>query len=128
MPVGLHLDDSSTPPSTCVYDQFPDDDAEVELALGPTGDGSGSQPQGHLRPALKSRMDRYVEERVAEAVVARLEGKFDALQSRVDQLETAQKQKEPGTPRRQQVDKEVSMSTYISKIVIKFKADFSYTV
>ena len=61
-------------------------------------------------------MDRYIEERVAEAVeraVARFEGKLDALQSRVDQLETALKHnQELGTPRRPNVDKEDSVSTY----------------
>ena len=63
-------------------------------------------------------MDRYIQESVADAVertVARFEGKVEALQSRVDrvdQLETALKQKETVTPRRQKVDKEVSVSTY----------------
>ena len=60
-------------------------------------------------------MDKYVQECVADAVeraVATIEGKVEALQSRVDQLETALKQKEPGTPRRQKVDREVSVSTY----------------
>ena len=47
-----------------------------------------------------------------ERAVATFEGKVEALQSRVDQLETALKQKEPVTPRRQKVDKEVSVSTY----------------
>ena len=60
-------------------------------------------------------MDKYIQERVADAVeraVATIEGRVEALQSRVDQLETALKQKESVTPRRQKVDKEVSVSTY----------------
>ena len=47
-----------------------------------------------------------------EHAVASLEGKVEALQSRVDQLETALKQNEPVTPLCQKVDKEVSVSTY----------------
>ena len=121
MNLGLHLDDTSTTPSTRVYDKFLDDDAEVEADLGPTGDGSGSQPQGHLHPALQARVDRYVKERVAEAVehvVARLEGKIDALQSRVDQLETAQKQKNREPPVVKRSSKK-SARVHISDIVIK---------
>ena len=82
------------------YDEIPDDDA-VESAA--------------LQPALKAWVDRYIQERVADAVeraVATFEGKVEALQSRVDQLETALKQKKPVTPSRQKVDKEVSVSTY----------------
>ena len=101
--------DSSSP-----YD-IPDDGAQ-----GPAGDFSGSQVrrgdlQGYLQPALKARVDKYVQECVADAVeraVATIEGKVEALQARVDQLETALQQKEPGTPRRQKVDKQVSVSTY----------------
>ena len=116
----MFVNDSINTPSTSPYDEFPDNDAVEVAALGPAGDGSGSQLQrgdlqGHLHPALKARVDRYIEERVADAVeraVARFEGKLDALQSRVDQLETALKQKETVTLRRQKVDKEVSVSTY----------------
>ena len=60
-------------------------------------------------------MDRYIQERVADAMeraVATFEGKVKALQSRVDQLEMALQEKEPGTPRHQKVDKDVSVSTY----------------
>ena len=60
-------------------------------------------------------MDKYVQECVADAVervVATIKGKVEALQARVDQLETALQEKEPGTPRRQKVDKQVSVSTY----------------
>ena len=102
------------------YDEIPDDDAVDSAALGPAGDLSGSQLrrgdlQGYLQPALKTWVDRYIQERVADAVerlVGTFEGKVEALQSRVDQLGTALKQKEPVTPRRQKVDKEVSVSTY----------------
>ena len=98
--------DSSSP-----YD-IPDDGAQ-----GPAGDFSGSQVrrgdlQGYLQPALKARVDKYVLECVADAVeraVATIECKVEALQARVDQLETALQEKEPGTPRRQ---KQVSVSTY----------------
>ena len=100
--------DSSNP-----YD-IPDDGAQ-----GPAGDFSGSQVrrgdlQGYLQPALKARVDQYVQECVADAVeraVATIEGKVEALQARVDQLETALQEKVPGTPRRQKVDKQVSVST-----------------
>ena len=102
--------------STSPFDDFPDNDAVESATHGPKGDGSGSQLQrgdlqGHLQPALKARVDRYIQERVTDAVeraVASFEGKFDALQSRVDQLETALKQKETVNPRRQKV----SVSTY----------------
>ena len=60
-------------------------------------------------------MDQYVQQCVADAVeraVATIEGKVEALKARVDQLETALQEKEPGTPRRQKVDKQVSVSTY----------------
>ena len=40
-----------------------------------------------------------------ERAVATFEGKVEALQSRVDQLEMALKQKEPVTPRRQRSTK-----------------------
>ena len=75
-----------------------------------------AQFEGKLH-ALQSRVDQlgYIVERMADAVeraVARFDGKLDALQSRVDQLETALKQKETVTPRREKVDKEVSVSTY----------------
>ena len=111
----LFLNSSANTSFPSAYDEIPDDDA-----LGPAGDLSGSQLrrgdlQGYLQPALKARVDRYIQERVADAVehaVATFEGKVEALQSRVDQLETALKQKEPVTPRRQKVDKEVSVSTY----------------
>ena len=46
-----------------------------------------------------------------ERAVATVEGKVEALQARVDQLETALQEKVPGTPRRQKVDKQVSVST-----------------
>ena len=116
----LFLNSSVNSSSTSPYDELPDDDAVESAALGPAGDGSGSQLQrwdlqGYLQPALKARVDRYIQERVADAVeraVARFEGKVEALQYRVDQLETALKQKETVTPRRQKVDKEVSVSTY----------------
>ena len=111
----LFLNSSVNTSFPSAYDEIPDDDA-----LGPVGDLSGSQLrrgdlQGYLQPALKARVDRYIQERVADAVeraVATFEGKVEALQSRVDQLEAALKQKEPVTPRRQKVDKEVSVSTY----------------
>ena len=60
-------------------------------------------------------MDQYVQQCVADAVeraVATIEGKVEALKARVDQLETALREKELGTPRRQKVDKQVSVSTY----------------
>ena len=87
--------DSSNP-----YD-IPDDGAQ-----GPAGDFSGSQVrrgdlQGYLQPALKARVDQYVQECVADAVehaVATIEGKVEALQARVDQLETALQEKVPGNP------------------------------
>ena len=118
--LNLFLNSSVNTSSTSPYDDFPDNDTVESAAHGPAGDGSGSQLQrgdlqGHLEPALKALVDRYIQERVADAVeraVARFEGKLDALQSRVDQLETALKQKETVTPRRQKVDKEVSVSTY----------------
>ena len=113
--MGLYMDSSANTSSP--YDQMPDDGAQ-----GPAGDFSGSQLrrgdlQGYLQPALKARVDKYVQECVADAVeraVATIEGKVEALQSRVDQLETALRlqQKEPGTPLRQKVDKQVSVSTY----------------
>ena len=111
--LGLYMDSSANTSSP--YDQMPDDGAQ-----GPAGNFSGSQLwrgdlQGYLQPALKARVDKYVQECVADAVeraVATIEGKVEALQSRVDQPETALKQKEQGTPRRQKVDKEVSVSTY----------------
>ena len=111
--LGLYLNSSANTSSP--YDEMPDDGAQ-----GPAGDFSRSQLrhgdlQGYLQPALKARVDKNVQECVADAVehaVTTIEGKVEALQSRVDQLETALKQKEPGTPRRQKVDKEVSMSTY----------------
>ena len=59
-------------------------------------------------------MDQYVQECVADAVeraVATIEGKVEALQARVDQLETALQEKVLGTPRRQKVDIQVSVST-----------------
>ena len=59
-------------------------------------------------------MDQYVQECVADAVeraVATIEGKVEALQVRVDQLETALQEKVPGTPSHQKVDKQVSVST-----------------
>ena len=76
--------DSSSP-----YD-IPDDGTQ-----GPAGDFSGSQVrrgdlQGYLQPALKARVDKYVQERIVDAVeraVATIEGKVEALQARVDQLE-----------------------------------------
>ena len=116
----LFLNYSVNSSSTSPYDEIPDNDAVESAALGPAGDGSGSQLQrgdlqGYLQPALKARVDRYIQERVADAVeraVARFAGKVEALQSRVDQLETALKQKETVTPCRQKVDKEVSVSTY----------------
>ena len=118
--VRLFLNSTLNSSSPSPYDEIPDDDAVESAALGPTGNGSGSQLQrgdlqGYLQPALKARVDRYIQERVADAVervVARFEGKVEALQSRVDQLETALKQKETVTPRRQKVDKEVSVSIY----------------
>ena len=118
--LGLFLNSSVNTSFPSPYDEIPDDDAVESAALGPAGDLSGSQLrrgdlQGYLQPALKARVDRYIQERVADAVeraVATFEGKVDALQSRVDQLETALRQKEPVTPRRQKVDKEVSVSTY----------------
>ena len=70
--------------------------------------------QGYLQPALKARVDQYVQQCVADAVecaVATIEGKVEALKARVDQQETALQEKEPGTPRRQKVDKQVSVST-----------------
>ena len=99
--LGLYLNSSANTSSP--YDEIPDDGAQ-----GPAGDLSGSQLwrgdlQGYLQPALKARVDKYVQERVADAVeraVATIEGKVEALQSRVDQLETALKQKEPVTSRR----------------------------
>ena len=111
--LGLYMNTSAN--SSSPYDQMPDDGAQ-----GPAGDFSGSQLrrgdlQGYLQPALKARVDKYVQECIADAVeraVATIEGKVEALQSRVDQLETALQQKEPGTPRRQKVDKQVSVSTY----------------
>ena len=69
----------------------------------------------YLQPAVKARVDQYVQQCVADAVecaVATIEGKVEALKARVDQLETALQEKEPGTPRRQKVDKQVSVSTY----------------
>ena len=116
----LFLNSSVNSSSTSPYDELPDDDAVESAALGPAGDGSGSQLQhgdlqGYLQHALKARVDRYIQERVADAVeraVARFEGKIEALQSRVDQLETALMQKETVNHRRQKVDKEVSVSTY----------------
>ena len=116
----LYLNSSANTSCPSPYDKILDDDA-----LGPAGDLSGSQLrrrdlQGYLQPALKARMDKYIQERVADAVeraVATIEGKVEALQSRVDQLETALKQKEPVTPRCQKVDKEVSVSTYFIKLV-----------
>ena len=45
-------------------------------------------------------MDQYVQQCVADAVeraVATIEGKVEALKARVDQLETALQEKEPGT-------------------------------
>ena len=118
--LGLFLNSSVNSSSTSPYDELSDDDAVESATHGPAGDGSGSQLQrgdlpGHLQPALKARVDRYIQERVGDAVeraVARFKGKLDALQSRVDQLETALKQKETVTPSRQKVDKEVSVSTY----------------
>ena len=116
----LYLNSTLNSSSPSSYDEIPDDDAVESAALGPAGDGSGSQLQGgdlqgYLQPALKAQVDMYIQERVVDAVehaVARFEGKVEALQSRVDQLETALKQKETVTPRRQKVDKEVSVSTY----------------
>ena len=116
----LFLNSSVNSSSTSPYDELPDDDAVESAALGPAGDGSGSQLQrgdlqGCLQPALKDRVDRYIQERVADAVeraVARFEGKVEALQSRVYQLETALMQKETVNHRRQKVDREVSVSTY----------------
>ena len=118
--LSLFLNSSVNASSTSPYDDFLDDDAVESAAHEPAGDGSGSQLQrrdlqGHLQPALKARVDRYIQESVADAVepaVARFKGKLDALQSRVDQLETALKQKETVTPSCQKVDKEVSVSTY----------------
>ena len=94
--LGLYMNSSANTSSP--YDEMPDDGAP-----GPAGNFSGSRLrrgdlQGYLQPV--------------ERAVATIEGKVEALQSRVDQLETALKQKEPGTPRRQKVDKEVSVSTY----------------
>ena len=111
----LYLNSSANTSFPSPFDEIPGDDA-----LGPAGDFSGSQLrrgdlQGYLQPSLKARVDKYIQERVADAVepaVATFEGKVEALQSRVDQLEMALKQKEPVTPRRQKVDKEVSVSTY----------------
>ena len=111
--LSLFLNSSVKTSSTSPYDDFPDDDAVESAAHRPTGDGSGSQLklgdlQGHLQPALKARVDRYIQECVADAVeraVARFEVKLDAFQSTVDQLETALKQKETVTPRRQKVNK-----------------------
>ena len=54
--------------------------------------------QGYLQPALKARLDQYVQQCVADAVeraVATIEGKVEALKARVDQLETALQEKEP---------------------------------
>ena len=117
--LSLFLNDSINTSSTSPYDEFLDDDAFVGAALGPAGDGSGSQLQrgdlqGHLQPALKARVDRYIEECVADAVeraVARFEGKLDTFQSG-GPTGDGPNQKETVTPRRQKVDKEVSMSTY----------------
>ena len=97
--LSLFLNSSVNTSSTSPYDDFPDNDAVESAAHGPAGNGSGTQLQrgdlqGHLQPALKARVDRYIQERVTDAVeraVARFEGKFDALQSRMDQLETALK-------------------------------------
>ena len=86
----LFLNSSVNSSSTSPYDELPDNDAVESAAL-----------QGYLQPALKARVDRYIQEPVADAVeraVARFEGKLEALQSRVDQLETALKQKETVTP------------------------------
>ena len=107
----LHMDASAD--SLNPYD-IPHDGAQW-----PAGDFSGSQVrrgdlQGYLQPALKARVDQYVQQCVADAVeraVATIEGKVEALKARVDQLETALQEKEPGTPRRQKVDKQVSVST-----------------
>ena len=107
----LHMDASAD--SLNPYD-IPDDGAQW-----PAGDFSGSQVrrgdlQGYLQPAFKARVDQYVQQCVADAVeraVATFEGKVEALKARVDQLETALQEKEPGTPRRQKVDKQVSVST-----------------
>ena len=112
--VSMRLYMNTSADSSSPYD-IPDDGAQ-----GPAGDFSGSQVrrgdlQGYLQPALKARVDKYVQECVADAVeraIATIEGKVEALQARVDQLETALQQKEPGTPRRQKVDKQVSVSTY----------------
>ena len=92
----------------------------------PAGDFSGSQVrrgdlQDYLQPAVKARVDQYVQQCVADAVeraVATIEGKVEALKARVDQLETALQEKEPGTPRRQKVDKQVKREYHISAIVI----------
>ena len=108
----LHMDASAD--SLNPYD-IPDD-----VAQWPAGDFSGSQVrrgdlQDYLQPAVKARVDQYVQQCVADAVeraVATIEGKVEALKARVDQLETALREKEPGTPRRQKVDKQVSVSTY----------------
>ena len=85
--LSLFLNDSFNTTSTSPYDELPDDDAVESAALGPAGDASGSQLQrgdlqGHLQTALKARVDRYIQERVADAVeraVAWFEGKLGAL-------------------------------------------------
>ena len=80
----LHMDASAD--SLNPYD-IPDDGAQW-----PAGDFSGSQVrcgdlQGYLQPAVKARVDQYVQQCVADAVeraVATIEGKVEALKARVD--------------------------------------------
>ena len=64
----LFLNSSANTSFPSAYDEIPNDDA-----LGPAGDLSGSQLrrgdlQGYLQPALKARVDRYIQECVADAV------------------------------------------------------------
>ena len=113
----LHMDASAD--SLNPYD-IPDD-----VAQWPAGDfswipGPAWGPPGLPATCSQGRVDQYVQQCVADAVeraVATIEGKVEALKARVDQLETALQEKEPGTPRRQKVDKQVSVSN-ISAIVI----------
>ena len=116
--LGLYLNESVTNPPASPYD-FPEDEVIESAAPGTGSQSPRLDLEGHLPPAFKARLKKYIDERVAhdvECAVAKYKDQLDALQSR---LETAFKHKETVTPRRPKVDKEVSVSTYFN-FEIKF--------
>ena len=94
-------------------------DIPDDVAQWPAGDFSGSQVrrgdlQDYLQPAVKARVDQYVQQCVADAVeraVATIEGKVEALKAKWTNWRRPYRRRNR-EPRRQKVDKQVSVSTY----------------